>query len=58
VVVAAFQATVDPAFNTREVQKTNENVAPVPIVKGLIVRRLRRRSRSLVRRLPRHHGGG
>ena len=40
IVVAAVQALVDPAFNLRGVQTTDENVAPLLVVSGPIVRRL------------------
>ena len=40
VVIAAIQAMLDPAFNMRGVQTTDENVAPVLIVNGPIARKL------------------
>ncbi|HZD24961.1 MAG TPA: hypothetical protein VE631_01775, partial [Alphaproteobacteria bacterium] len=40
VVIAALQAMLEPAFNMRGVQTTDENVAPVLIVNGPIARRL------------------
>ena len=40
VVLAAVQAILDPAFNLRGVQTTDENVAPLLIVSGPAARRL------------------
>jgi hypothetical protein len=40
VVLAAVQAILDPAFNLRGVQTTDENVAPLLIVNGPAARRL------------------
>jgi hypothetical protein len=40
VVVAAVEALLDPAFNLRGVQTTDENVAPLLVVSGPIVKRL------------------
>ncbi len=40
VVLAAVHALVDPAFNLRGVQTTDENVAPLLVVSGPIVRQL------------------
>ena len=40
VVLAAVQAILDPAFNLRGVQTTDENVAPLLIVNGPVARRL------------------
>ena len=39
VVLAAVQAILDPAFNLRGVQTTDENVAPLLIVNGPVARR-------------------
>ena len=40
VVLAAVEATLDPAFNMRGVQTTDENVAPLLIVSGPLAARL------------------
>jgi hypothetical protein len=40
VVLAAVQAILDPAFNLRGVQTTDENVAPLLIVSGPVARRI------------------
>lgn len=40
VVLAAVQAILDPAFNLRGVQTTDENVAPLIVVNGPIARRI------------------
>jgi hypothetical protein len=40
VVLAAVQAILDPAFNLRGVQTTDENVAPLLVVNGPVARRL------------------
>ena len=40
VVLAAVQAILDPAFNLRGVQTTDENVAPLLIVNGPVARRI------------------
>jgi hypothetical protein len=40
VVLAAVQAILDPAFNLRGVQTTDENVAPLLIVNGPAARQL------------------
>jgi hypothetical protein len=40
VVLAAVQALLDPAFNLRGVQTTDENVAPLLIVNGPVARRI------------------
>jgi hypothetical protein len=40
VVLAAVRALLDPAFNMRGVQTTDENVAPLVIVSGPLARRL------------------
>src|SRR4029078_13159133 len=40
VVLAAVEAVLDPAFNMRGVQTTDENVAPLVIVSGPLAARL------------------
>ncbi|MGH7315576.1 MAG: TlpA family protein disulfide reductase, partial [Candidatus Rokuibacteriota bacterium] len=40
VVLAAVQAMLDPAFNLRGVQTTDENVAPLLVVNGPVARRI------------------
>jgi len=40
VVLAAVQALLDPAFNLRGVQTTDENVAPLLVVNGPVAKRL------------------
>lgn len=40
VVIAAVEAVLDPAFNMRGVQTTDENVAPLLVINGPIVRAL------------------
>ena len=38
VVVAAVEALLDPAFNLRGVQTTDESVAPLVVVSGSVAR--------------------